>query len=63
MAQNNAQKNTGRTETGPNNRRIGHWIRVAVMFLSGGFVFPHAMTEDDEPAKVNAVKDPTSKAA
>ncbi len=27
--------------------RIGHWVRVAVMFLSFGFVFPHAMTEDD----------------
>jgi hypothetical protein len=30
--------------------RLGHWMRVAVMILSGGFIFPHAMTEDmDEP--------------
>jgi hypothetical protein len=28
--------------------RFGHWVRVAVMFLSFGFVFPHAMTEDDK---------------
>jgi hypothetical protein len=27
---------------------IGHWGRVAAMFLSGGFIFPHAMTERDE---------------
>jgi len=28
--------------------RLGHWMRVAVMFLSGGFIFPHALTEDDD---------------
>jgi len=28
--------------------RFWHWVRVVVMFLSGGFVFPHAMTEDDD---------------
>lgn len=28
--------------------RFGHWARVAVSFLSGGFVFPHALTEDDD---------------
>ncbi len=27
--------------------RSGHWFRVAVMFLSGGFIFPHAMIEDE----------------
>jgi hypothetical protein len=31
--------------------RLGHWVRVAVMFLSFGFIFPHAMTEDDDIAK------------
>ena len=36
--------------------RLGHWVRVAVMFLSGGFIFPHAMTEDDEIAKYDADK-------
>jgi len=30
--------------------RLGHWFRVAMMFLSGGFIFPHAMTEDEEIA-------------
>jgi hypothetical protein len=25
-----------------------HWLRVLVMFCSGGFIFPHAMTENDE---------------
>ena len=30
--------------------RLGHWLRVVVMFLSGGFIFPHAMTEDDDIA-------------
>ena len=27
---------------------IGHWGRVAAMLLSGGFIFPHAMTEGDD---------------
>ena len=30
--------------------RLAHWLRVVVMFLSGGFIFPHAMTEDDDIA-------------
>ena len=25
--------------------KFGHWVRVAVMILSGGFIFPHAMTD------------------
>ncbi len=33
----------------PWQKRVGHWLRVVVMFLSGGFIFPHALTEDDEP--------------
>jgi hypothetical protein len=41
--------------------RIGHWVRVAVMFLSGGFIFPHALTEDDDIAKYDADKDPKVK--
>jgi hypothetical protein len=36
--------------------RLGHWARVAVMFLSGGFIFPHAMTEDEDIAKYDADK-------
>ncbi|MHB8769515.1 MAG: hypothetical protein ACYC7J_00770 [Syntrophales bacterium] len=30
---------------------IGHWGRVAAMFLSCGFIYPHAMTEYDDAAK------------
>ena len=31
--------------------RFLHWMQVVVMFLSGGFIFPHAMTEDEDIAK------------
>jgi hypothetical protein len=34
---------------GSNN--FGHILRVAVMFLSFGFIFPHAMTENEEIVK------------
>ncbi len=27
---------------------IGHWVRVAVMCLSGGFIYPNVMTEYDD---------------
>lgn len=27
---------------------IGHWGRVAVMLLSGGFIYPNVMTEYDD---------------
>jgi hypothetical protein len=37
---------------------FGHWVRVAVMFLSFGFIFPHAMTEDDYTTKGSADKAP-----
>ncbi len=45
--------NTQREEANPaatisTANRIGHWVRVIVMFLSFGFIFPHAMTEDDK---------------
>jgi hypothetical protein len=26
--------------------RFWHWVRIVVCFLSFGFIFPHAMTED-----------------
>ncbi len=41
--------------------RLGHWVRVAVMFLSFGFVFPHAMTEDDDMIKHGAERDASIK--
>ena len=37
--------------------RLGHWVRVVVMFLSGGFIFPHALSEDEDIAKTNADKE------
>jgi len=37
--------------------RIGHWMRVIVMFLSGGFIFPHALTEEEDIANKNASKE------
>jgi len=40
---------------------IGHWVRVALMFLSFGFIFPHAMTEDDDIAKDHADKEARAK--
>jgi len=41
--------------------RLGHWVRVAVMFLSGGFIFPHALIEDEDFANNNAEKDAKDK--
>ncbi len=31
--------------------RFWHWVRVVVMFLSFGMVFPNVMTEDEDLAK------------
>ena len=36
--------------------RLGHWARVAVMFLSFGVIFPHAMTEDEDITNYNVEK-------
>jgi hypothetical protein len=41
--------------------RIGHWGRVAVMILSGGFIFPHVFTENDDIIKHDADKEATAK--
>ncbi len=38
------------------SNRIFHILRVAVMFLSFGFIFPHAMTEDEDVGKCDAGK-------
>ena len=56
MTQNTQHEDTGRATTYSKGNRIGHWARVAVMFMSGGFVFPHAMSEDDDIAKDDADK-------
>jgi hypothetical protein len=43
------QRNPGtRLQTTSRSKKVGHWARVGVMFLSGGFIFPHAMTENGD---------------
>jgi hypothetical protein len=44
-------KNVILAKTDSTLNRGGHWLRVAVMCLSFGFIFPHAMTENDDIAK------------
>ncbi len=34
--------------------RFGHWVRVVVMFLSFGMIFPNVMTEEDDMVKHEA---------
>jgi hypothetical protein len=41
--------------------RFWHWMRVVVMFLSFGFIFPHAMTEDNDNTKYEVNKDTKTK--
>ncbi len=48
MAQNNRPEDAIQATTPMKHNRSGHWLRVAVMCMSGGFIFPHAMTENDE---------------
>ena len=47
MAQKNQQNRAPKAETTSRGKKVGHWARVGVMFLSGGFIFPHAMTENE----------------
>jgi hypothetical protein len=47
-------KNKQSTQKG----KFGHLVRVAVMFLSFGFIFPHVMTEDNYITKGSADKAP-----
>jgi hypothetical protein len=49
MAQSKQYKEDSPAKTDSKRKsRIGHWVRVAVMFLSGGFIFPNVMTEDED---------------
>jgi hypothetical protein len=58
MTQKQQHKNASPPTTGSKRKsRIGHWLRVVVMFLSGAFIFPHALTEDEDIAKYDADKD------
>jgi len=59
MIQNNQQRTADQTKKNSTGKGIGHWARVGVMFISGGFIFPHAMTEDEDRA--NSSTDRTSK--
>ena len=34
--------------------RLGHWMRVAVMFLSFGMIYPNALVEDMDPSKYDS---------
>jgi len=31
--------------------RLGHWLRVTLMVLSFGFIFPNGLAEDEDIAK------------
>lgn len=31
--------------------RFWHWVRVVVMFMSFGMIFPNVMTEEEDAAK------------
>ena len=46
-----------RSKESTGKSRFFHWVRVAVMFLSFGFIFSHAMTEDMDIVKHDADKD------
>ena len=48
MTQNTKHENASGATTHSKRKKLGHWIRITVSVLSGGFVFPHAFTEDDE---------------
>ncbi len=62
MTQTQQNKNAGSpTIDSKRESRLGHWVRVVVMFLSWGFIFPHAMTEDEDIAKVHPDKDASVK--
>jgi hypothetical protein len=39
--------------------KLGHWMRVVAMFLSLGFIFPNALSEDEDMdvAKYDTAKD------
>jgi hypothetical protein len=49
---NEQKKDVSPVKTGSTSKHTpGHWVRVVVMCLSGGFIYPNVMTEDDIIAK------------
>lgn len=65
MAQSKEFKEASRAKSDLNRKnwqkRLGHWMRVVVMFLSGGFIFPHALIEDEDLVNNYADRDSTVK--
>ncbi len=58
MTRNKQNEGAGRETAGPNGKSgIGHWVRLAVCVLSGGFVFPHAFTENMESTEYETDKE------
>jgi hypothetical protein len=56
MHKNNQNKVASPATTVPTPmNRIGHWGRVAVMCVSAGFIFPNAITENDDDIVEHAV--------
>lgn len=47
------QKEITMTQSKPSSEksRFGHWVRVVVMFLSFGMIFPNVMTEEEDFVK------------
>lgn len=41
--------------------RFWHWVRVVVMFLSFGMIFPNVMTEDEDIAREDTHRGATVK--
>jgi hypothetical protein len=52
---------TNGTKSKSASGKYGHWLRVIVMICSGGFIFPHAMTEGMDEEGHDAKKDTESK--
>ena len=61
MTKSNQNKVASPATTKSLRNRIGYWVRVVVMCLSFGFIFPYVLIEDDDIAKHDADKEATAK--
>jgi hypothetical protein len=58
MTQSKQNKDASLAKTVPKRKhKFGFWLQVVVMFLSGGFIFPHVLSEDIDTAKHDVHKD------
>jgi hypothetical protein len=58
MTQSEQNKDASPAKTVPKRKnKFVFWLKVVVMFLSGGFIFPHVLSEDVEVAKHDPDKD------